>query len=757
MAQRFVTCGRLAAAVLVLATPLTWSFAHEDDPKVLDRVPPYDGKGWRAGEDDGSGPPIPFDSFGVELKAWISLSEFGGGINNANDCWGYVSASGREYAIVGLSTGTAFVDITIPEVPAIVAFQSGPTSLWRDIKTYQDYAYIVSEGGDGIQVVDLSQLDSGQITLVRETTSGGTTATHNVAINEDSGYLYRCGGGNKGIRIYDIATNPRQPHYVTDWSDRYVHDAQIVTYHEGPYAGREIAFCCGGYNGGSHGSGLDIIDVTDKSNLVHLARLRYTRAAYSHQVWLSEDRHYAYLDDELDEGNDRTTRTIVIDVSDLENPVEVSSFTNGNTAIGHNLYVKGNFIYEANYRSGLRVFDASTPTQPLEIAYFDTWEGDDNARFNGMWSNYPYFPSGTVICSDIEKGLFIFEVDIPSITFGFPDGRPDMIDPSGQGVLVELIEHNGKTYQPGTARLVLNTGQGWTPIDLVQVQGNLYVADFPPLPCGLEVQYYIEAQDTDGRVDTTPVNAPAAYHTAVPGASLTTVHYEDFQDLGTWTYTNVNVTGGAWERGIPSGGGDRGDPISDFDGSGRCLITEADDGDTDVDGGPTIAMTPVFDLSGDYEYLIRYARWFTSTGGVPDQLRVEISNNNGNTWVVADAVDNTLGWKVHTFRVSDLVTPSNLVKVRFSIADDPDDSVTEAAIDAFEIIAADCEFSYDVGDVNCDGAINTLDVEPFIEAMTNPDQYELDYPNCDLLQADANGDGAVNSVDIEPFVALLAG
>lgn len=401
-------------AVIATLTIASIGLAHTDDPKVLDKQPPYEGPGYRRGTEGsrGVGPRLDFPAENMHLRSWITIPEFPGTHNGANDCWGYVSGSGREYAIIGLSQGTAFVEVTDPGDPIIIGVIAGPTSIWRDIKVYQNYAYAVSEGGQGIQVIDMSAIDSGTVSFLGTVLTGGVFATHNVAINEDSGYLYRCGGSSNGLRIYDLTTNPASPTFVTSWTDRYVHDAQIVSYTEGPYAGREIAFCCGGFNGGWVDTGLIILDVTDKQNIMELSVATYGNAAYSHQGWLSPDRHYFYLDDEIDErdGLNPVTTTRIIDVSDLENPGLAGTFTSGSTSIDHNLYTLGNLIFEANYRSGIRVFDATDPVNPTQIAFFDTYPDNDAANFNGLWSNYPYFPSGTIIGSDLEKGLFVWRL-----------------------------------------------------------------------------------------------------------------------------------------------------------------------------------------------------------------------------------------------------------------------------------------------------------------------------------------------------------
>lgn len=406
--RRFMT-----TAISVTTLLVGLAVAHDDDGKILDRQGPYVGPGFRlsGGGGGGGGERSDFESSRVKLFAWLPLGDFGKNIDNGNSCWGYVSPSGREYALMGLSSGTSFVEITDPGNPKIITTLAGPVSLWRDVKAYGHYAYAASEGGDGIQVFDMADIDNGNVTFVRNVTEGGTTATHTLLLNPDSGYLYRAGGGGNGLRIYDLNEDPATPKYVGAWSDKYTHEAQIINYTSGEYEGREIAFACGGLNSGWTDTGLDILDVTDKSKIVKLGWVSWPNAGYSHQIWVSDDRRYAYIDDELDEYyyGDKT-RTIVIDISDLTKPTFAGDFTNGNPAIGHNLYVRGNRLFQANYRSGLRIFDISDPLNGKEIAWFDTFPDNDRPNFNGLWNNYPFFPSRTIIGSDIERGMFVWRV-----------------------------------------------------------------------------------------------------------------------------------------------------------------------------------------------------------------------------------------------------------------------------------------------------------------------------------------------------------
>ena len=407
-----------AITLLALSGP---SFAHEDDPKILQVLPTVPGSGYVRGLPasailPGGGPNTTlqagsgFDSLGVTLNSWLTISDLGS-VGRNNDIWGYASPSGREYALVGVSAATVVVEVTNPDLPVIIGSIPGPSSTWRDIRTHADRAYAVSEGGEGIQVIDLSNVDAGVISLEATITSGGTTASHNVVVDNTSGFLYRCGGGGNGLRIYDLS-NPSNPSFVSSWDDRYVHDAQVVTYTSGVYAGKEIAFCCSGFNGGWVDPGFTVLDVTDKQNIVQLAQVNYPGAVYSHQGILSEDRQTFYLGDELDEDGAINTTTHVFDVSDLANTSYTGAFTNSSSAVGHNMFTANGYLYQANYTDGLRIFDAVTdPSNPTEVGYFDTAPNSSSATYDGMWGVYPYLPSGTLLCNDRERGLFVLSQD----------------------------------------------------------------------------------------------------------------------------------------------------------------------------------------------------------------------------------------------------------------------------------------------------------------------------------------------------------
>jgi choice-of-anchor B domain-containing protein len=346
--------------------------------------------------------------------------------------WGWSDTQTKsEWALVGLRDGSAFVDITNPTQPRAVAYlpltEGARPSSWREMKVYKDHAFIVADsaGPHGIQIFDLSRLrtmkpqPNGLPQKVEaDAIYRNVNSVHDMVINEESGFGYpvgSSGGGNTcggGLHIIDLK-DPKNPQFVACFADTetgrqrtgYIHDAQCVNY-KGPdkrYKGREICI-------GSNETMLSLQDVTDKKAPKVISRAAYPKVGYTHQGWLTEDHKYFYLDDELDEtgGLVDKTRTLIWDFSDLENPKLVKEHFSKEAASDHNQYVKGNLLYQANYRAGLRVLSIKDPTNPKEIAYFDTDPFRPNtAGFNGAWNVFPFFKSGSIIISSVEQGLFV--------------------------------------------------------------------------------------------------------------------------------------------------------------------------------------------------------------------------------------------------------------------------------------------------------------------------------------------------------------
>ena len=375
----------------------------------------------------------------VNLLGNLSLAEIGGG-EIGNDIWGWVDPKNkREYAIMGKTNGTAFVDISNPRKPRLVAHlptqTDGPRRFWRDIKVYEDHAFIVSEHiGHGMQVFDLERLRDVKrrdqpATVAADTVYTGVSNTHNLDINTDSGFAYlvgtnTCGNGveNGGLHMVDIR-NPTAPTFAgcataelpATPNNNYVHDSQCVNY-DGPdrrYRGREICF-------GSNEQAVVIYDVTDKSDPVVLSQTTYPTASYTHQGWLSKGSRYFVFNDELDElfgvAPEGKQTTYIVNVESLTNPGTVMASPNNTTSTDHNLYIKDEVIYESNYTSGLRLFDEDTvPSGDLEeIGFFDVYPENDAPGFEGgTWSNYSRYRDDDIVAvSSIDRGLFVLETDL---------------------------------------------------------------------------------------------------------------------------------------------------------------------------------------------------------------------------------------------------------------------------------------------------------------------------------------------------------
>ena len=374
----------------------------------------------------------------VDMVSFLSRNDIGArrGIQ-VNDLWGWTDPeTSREYALVGRTDGTSFIDLTDPYNPVYLGdlpkTATANQSLWRDIKVYKDHAFIVADGAGAhhMQIFDLRQLRTVQNPPVefKETALyKGIYSAHNIIINEDTGYAYAvgsdsggetCGGALHMINIQD----PADPTFAGCFADTRTgrrgsgatHDAQCVIY-QGPdaeYRGREICLS-------SNGNALSIADVTDKANPVAVSVAEYPNVAYTHQGWLTEDHRYFYLNDEGDEASGLVdaTRTLIFDLTELDEPVLAGEYKADNNAIDHNLYIQGNLMYQTNYVSGLRIVDITDPEHPSEIGYFDTvpYGKNDNSPVLGAWSNYPFFKSGVIVVTSGREGVFFLkkkEVDI---------------------------------------------------------------------------------------------------------------------------------------------------------------------------------------------------------------------------------------------------------------------------------------------------------------------------------------------------------
>lgn len=358
-----------------------------------------------------------FPCNGYDLLGSLSLSVFGSG--EGNDIWGWTDATtGKEYALMGLNDGTAFIDITDTENLIYLGKLETATSssTWRDVKVFQDYAYIVSEANNhGVQIFDLTKLRNVSNPPVSFSSDGRYTAignAHNIVINETTGFAYPVGTSrtdvfNGGVHFLDLQ-NPTDLVLAGGWGDNgYTHDAQVISYNgpDADYSGAEIFV-------GANENQVAVVDITDKSAPVEVATLPYPNIGYTHQGWFTDDQRYFILGDELDEVNSGfRSRTLIFDMTDLDNPVLHDTYLGPTSAIDHNGYVLGNEFFLANYTAGVRVLDISQIEGKTitETGFFDTFPSSNNTQFDGVWSVYPFFESGKVLISDINRGFFVIK------------------------------------------------------------------------------------------------------------------------------------------------------------------------------------------------------------------------------------------------------------------------------------------------------------------------------------------------------------
>ena len=532
----------------------------------------HTGKGRLTGGGAGTPGGGPFPSHNIELLSQLTLADMGAvGDVKGNDIWGWTDPlDNKEYALVGRSDGTAFVDVTDPVNPVYLGFLATYTgnTAWRDIKVYADHAYIVSDsnGSHGMQVFDLTQLRS----VVFPPVSFSETAHysdfdkgHNIAINEDTGFAYVVGSETfrGGLAFIDLA-NPIAPVAAGGFSgDRYTHDTQVVTYAglDTTYSGREIAFNC-------NEDTLTIVDVTNKNTAVQLSRTGYPGAAYTHQGWLTEDHAYFLSGDELDEPNDSSinfTRTHLWDVAELDAPIYLGFYEASVPSIDHNLYVHNGLVYAANYTSGLRVLDHSDIANGnlTEVAYIDTHPSKDSLiSYDGVWSSYPFFASGTVIIGDRDEGLIVVRVLQADLAVAGMDAP----DPVVEGLQLDYaidITNNG----PHPA-------------------SNVTLTDGLPAAAG-----YVQATPSQGSCSETGGTVTCLLGILADGASATV------------SVTVTAITSGSWSNAVSVSADEVDSNMADNDVTFYSTVLPDQDGDgLDDDFEITIGTNPLLpDTDGD--------------------------------------------------------------------------------------------------------------------------------------------------------------
>lgn len=333
----------------------------------------------------------------------------------------------------------------------------------------------------------------------------------------------------------------------------------------------------------------------------------------------------------------------------------------------------------------------------------------------------------------------------------FPTGRPAVIQSLGGTPLMVAIEgRNGYLPDPSAVWLHVSSGGPFAATQMIAQSGGQFVGVFPALPCSATIRYYMTIGTTGGYQQVEPNAAPTDAYYAFSAYAVTPVASYDFETAANWTVQNTNVTGGAWARGVPAGDGTRGDPLEDFDNSGQCWLTGNSAGDSDVDGGPTRLLSPSWNLSATTRPFVSYARWFTNDNQDADRLTVELSNNFGVNWSPIETVADSVGWTVRYVDLAAILPPTNVTRIRFGVADEPNNSRTEAAVDAVTVFDVTCPPAGAClkGDVNLDGRVNGGDIQMFVSNATGGG-----VPGSPTYCAtDINSDAVANADDVPQFI-----
>lgn len=341
------------------------------------------------------------DSVQCNTVLLANVNDYPSNPTGYQDIWGYVAPNGDEYALVTYNTGTIFYNVTDPLNPAFVSFLPGLVgSGWHDVKTLGQYAYVVSEGtGHGMQIIDLSDPEAPFV--VSNWLGSGFSTAHNIYIDTTASMAYLCGSNaNPGFRMVDLS-NPTSPVQVGTWNTQYIHDLWVEN---------DTAYvAC------INAQEFRILDTSNPASIVNLSTFNYGRS--SHHIAPLPGHDFFLTADEQPNGAVRCW-----DVSDFQNIFQTSRYkTGGFETSAHNVHTVGSTAYIAYYGNGLRIVDFSDPDNEVELGFYDTHPQPGAGVFDGAWGVYPYLPSGTILVSDRQTGLYLIRMQSAT---SVADGAP---------------------------------------------------------------------------------------------------------------------------------------------------------------------------------------------------------------------------------------------------------------------------------------------------------------------------------------------
>lgn len=345
--------------------------------------------------------------------------------------WGYTdTATGKEYALVGVETGMSIVDVSDPDNPFQVFFVPADTSVWQEPKTWSHYAYMTNERGGGLLIVDLGNLpQSVNYTKWSGIPDENYQTTHSCFIDEN-GIIYLNGSNlfSRGSIMCDLKPDPMNPVYLGQYDEYYVHDC---------YARNDTLYAAEIMNGT-----FAVVDVHDKANPVTITR-QQTPYNFSHNVWLDSTGRYLFNTDEK-----KFAPVTVYDISDLNNIKEIDQYRHSDvdSSIVHNTYYHNGYLYTSYYRDGVTICDAHRPDNLVEVGHYDTSPFPSFGGFEGCWGVYPFFGSGNIVCSDRQEGLFVLTPKLKRACYLEGTVTQAVTGNPIPGILVEIM--GGNRFEP---------------------------------------------------------------------------------------------------------------------------------------------------------------------------------------------------------------------------------------------------------------------------------------------------------------------
>lgn len=601
---------------------------------------------------------------------------------NCNDIWGYVAPNGDEYALVGTTSGLVVYNCVDPKAPYQTGFFPGPASLWRDVKAYGNYAYVVTEGGGGIQIIDLN--DPENPSLVKTWKQNDFSNAHNIAVDEGTGVLYVCGTSG-GMRMYDASASATSPPHVATYNTQYVHDLHIQ---DGWAHLAEI------YDGRYR-----ILDVNNLGNMQTRDR-QQTPGRFTHSAWANEDNTLCMTTDEVNGG-----RVALYDISSKTNIQYRDDWTPDVNTIPHNAFILGDYAYVSWYTEGLIVLDISDPYNIKKHASYDTSAYTAGAGYHGAWGVYPFQPSGNIYISDMEEGFYILKVEGPAIELDHAElgNTQDEVGPYPVSVDAQPI-FAGSEVTGMDLWYRVDRGS-WQQVAMTEV-GNTdeWVSSIPGQPSASIVEYYFNAVENGGRNawlpnGTSPGSLMYSFYVGTPMR----LYFNDFEGAGDEGWTHGSTSGvDDFQRGAPqgkSGSASRHEDTRWYDPEEAFSGTKiwGNDLGNGTDGAyrensSTWLQSPSIDCSNANNTTLIFRRWASFEGGGNDQARIWVNGNqvwlspqySGEVMHITDRI-----WTQVVIDISDYADGVANTTVRFELDTDAAFHMGGWGIDDFEVVALD--------------------------------------------------------------------